>query len=263
MTLVQSVIVERSDGIVTLTLNRPERRNAIDAAMWVELDETFRAVASNSGDRVLVVTGAGGAFCSGADLGDAGSIAGQVGEPYLLQMRRVADVILALHRMAKPTIAKVTGAAVGAGLSLALGCDLIVSSDDARFSTIFSGRGLSVDGGASWLLPRLVGLHRAKELAFFPDMLSAAQASELGLVNRVLPAAEVDAFVDDWARRLSAGPALALSMTKTMLNHSFAVSMDQALEDEARSQAVNFATEDVAEALAAFSEKRPPVFRGR
>ena len=134
--------------------------------------------------------------------------------------------------------------AAGAGLNMALGCDLIVASDDARFSEIFAKRGLSLDFGGSWLLPRLIGLHKAKELAFFAEIISAKEAQEIGLVNRVVPAGELDAVVDDWARRLAAGPPLALSMTKTMLNNAFAVSMDQALEDEGRCQTVNFGTAD-------------------
>ena len=130
-------------------------------------------------------------------------------------MRALADLALRLHRLPKPTIAKVGGVAAGAGMSMALGCDLVVASESARFSQIFAKRGLSVDFGASWLLPRLIGLHKAKELAFFADILSAAEAEAFGLVNRVVPDDELDAFVDDWARRLADGPTLALSMTKT------------------------------------------------
>jgi len=172
-------------------------------------------------------------------------------------------VALRLHRLAKPTIAKVGGVAAGAGLNLALGCDLIVASDDARFSEIFARRGLSIDFGGSWLLPRLVGLHKAKELAFFADVISAKEAEEIGIVNRVVPAGDLDAVVDDWALRLAAGPPIALSMTKTMLNNAFAVSMDQALEDEGRCQTVNFGTADTAEAMAAFLQKREPRFTGK
>jgi 2-(1,2-epoxy-1,2-dihydrophenyl)acetyl-CoA isomerase len=146
---------------------------------------------------------------------------------------------------------------------MALACDLIVASEDARFSEIFARRGLSLDFGGSWLLPRLVGLHKAKELALLADMISAKEASEIGIVNRVVPATELETFVGDWARRLAAGPPLALSMTKSMLNNSFAASFDQAIEDEARCQTVNFRTADSAEALRAFSEKREPRFEGR
>ena len=178
-------------------------------------------------------------------------------------MRHVADVAIRLHRLTIPTIAKVGGVAAGAGLNLALGCDLIVASDDARFSEIFARRGLSIDFGGSWLLPRLIGLHKAKELAFFADIISAKEAEAIGIVNRVVPAGDLDAFVDDWAAKLAAGPPLALSLTKTMLNNAFAVSMDQALEDEGRSQTVNFSTADTMEAMRAFIEKREPKFEGR
>lgn len=244
---------------MTVTLNRPDKRNAANAAMWAELLATFREVGSRAQDRVVVLTGAGGAFCSGADLTDR-----EAPEQHpLARMRHIADVALALHRLPQPTLAKVTGVAAGAGANLALGCDLVLASREARFSEIFSRRGLSVDFGASWLLPRLVGLHRAKELAFLADIISAEEAAGMGLVNRVVPAAELDDLVDSWARRLAAGPPLALSMTKTLLNNSGAVSLDQALEDEARCQAVNFATSDTAEAMAAFIEKRDPRFQGR
>jgi enoyl-CoA hydratase/carnithine racemase len=256
---VETLLVDRREGVVTVTLNRPERKNAINATMWDELLALFLEVRDRTDDRVLVVTGAGGAFCSGADLSDATG-----GDTHqLVRMRHVADVALALHRLPKPTIAKVGGVAAGAGCNLALGCDLIVASDDARFSEIFHRRGLSIDFGGSWILPRLIGLHRAKELAFFADIVSAAEAERLGIVNRVVPAAELDALVDDWAARLAAGPPLALSMTKTMLNNSFATSLEQALEDEGRCQSVNTSTADTAEALAAFLAKREPRFAGR
>ena len=254
----ETLIVERDGGVVTVTLNRPEKKNAANGQMWDELRTVFAEIGDRDDDRVLVVTGAGGAFCSGADLSDPKAMS----RSGLTRMRHIGDTALALHRLAKPTIAKVNGVAAGAGANLAFGCDLIVASDSARFSEIFARRGLSVDFGGTWLLPRLVGMHRAKELAFFADVIDAAEADRLGLVNRVVPAASLDAFVDDWARRLAAGPPQALSMTKTMLNNSFMVSMDQALEDEARSQSVNFGTKDFTEAISAFLEKRDPTFGG-
>lgn len=255
-----TILVERSEGIVTVTLNRPAKKNAATPQMWDELREIFDEVARRPDDRVMVITGAGGEFCSGADLGalsQAPSVHALVG------MRRLADAALALHRMPQPTIAKVPGVAAGAGCNLALGCDLIVASEQARFSEIFSRRGLSLDFGGSWLLPRLVGLHKAKELALLAGIVSAREAAELGLVNRVVPADQLDAFVTQWARRLAEGPPLALSMTKSMLNASASLSMAEALEAEAHSQAVNFSTADTAEAMAAFMERREPVFRGR
>jgi 2-(1,2-epoxy-1,2-dihydrophenyl)acetyl-CoA isomerase len=256
---VETIQVARSEGVVTVTLDRPAKKNAVNDVMWRELLAAFTEVADSSDDRVLVITGAGDAFCSGADLSNAGA----TDRHQLDVMRGIGDVALRLHRLAKPAIAKINGVAAGAGLNLALGCDLIVASDEARFSEIFARRGLSIDFGGSWLLPRLIGLHKAKELAFFAEVISAKEAQEFGLVNRVVPAGELDAVVDDWARRLAAGPPLALSMTKTMLNNAFAVSMDQALEDEGRCQTVNFGTADTAEAMAAFLQKREPRFSGK
>ena len=255
----ETLLIERNDGVVTVTLNRPERKNAVNTTMWRELQSTFEQVRENVDDRVLVITGAGGAFCSGADLADPDSLS----EQGLTRMRIIGDVALTLHRLPKPTIAKVGGVAAGAGCNMALGCDLIVASDEARFCEIFSRRGMSLDFGGSWLLPRLVGLHKAKELALLADIISAEEAMDIGLVNRLVPAAELDAAVDELAARLAAGPPIALSMTKLMLNNSFSLTMEQALEDEARVQNVNFGTADLVEAVTAFLEKRDPTFQGR
>ncbi|HXX89879.1 MAG TPA: enoyl-CoA hydratase [Acidimicrobiales bacterium] len=258
-----TILVESDGGVVTVTLNRPERKNAGNGLMWQELRALFDQVAHDPGARVLVVTGAGGAFCSGADIADPKGVSGNPSDPHLVRMQFFGEVMLALHDLPKPTIAKVRGIAAGAGMSLALGCDLVVASDTARFSEIFAKRGLSVDGGSSWLLPRLVGLHRAKEIAYFADILSADEAAAFGLVNRVVPDDDLDEFVEGWARRLAAGPPLALRMTKRLLNNGMLVTMAQALEDEARCQTVNFYSEDTAEAMRAFAEKRDPEFHGR
>jgi enoyl-CoA hydratase/carnithine racemase len=260
----ETLIIERTAGVVTVTMNRPERKNAANVAMLTELLETFLEVERNPADRVMILTGAGGAFCTGADLADpSGPTATDVSRSTLSSMRRLGDVALALHRITKPTIAKVDGYAVGAGCSLALGCDLIVCSETAKLSMIFSRRGLSLDNGASWLLPRLVGMARAKEIALFGGMWTGAEALEIGLVNRVLPVDELDAFVEDWASTLAAGPPLALSMTKTLLHASSQASMEQAVEHEAQCQSLNFSTSDTVEALTAFAQKREPVYTGR
>jgi 2-(1,2-epoxy-1,2-dihydrophenyl)acetyl-CoA isomerase len=258
-----TLIVDRSDGVVTVTMNRPERKNAANAKMLEELGTVFAQVEDDPADRAMILTGAGGAFCTGADLGDPNGPASDPTRSGLSRMRRLGNVALALHRISKPTIAKVEGFAVGAGCSLALGCDLIVCSETAKFSMIFSKRGLSLDNGASWLLPRLVGMAKAKEIALFGGMWTGPEALAMGLVNRVLPADELDAFVDDWAATLAAGPPLALSMTKTLLHASANATMEQAVEDEARCQALNFSTTDTQEAMAAFGEKRQPTFIGR
>jgi len=252
--------VTRADAIATVTINRPQRKNAVTGDMWAQLAETFRSLAADADVRCVVITGAGGEFCSGADLAAREGSGRPVHQ--LAAMRSVNDAALALHRMPQPTIAKVRGVAVGAGCNMALGCDLVVASENARFSEIFAKRGLSVDFGGTWLLPRRVGLHRAKELALFGDIISAADASEMGLVNRVLPDSELDAFVDGWARRLAAGPPIALALTKRMLNNAMNVTMEEALDDEGASQTVNFGTKDTIEAMLAFTEKREPKFKG-
>lgn len=251
--------VERAEsGVVTLTLNRPKLRNAVSEAMWDGLRAVFDEVARRDGDRVLVITGAGGAFCAGAQLGER-----MVEQHPLVAMRAVNAAALALHDLPKPTIAKVGGDAVGAGMNLALGCDLVVAGRSARFSQIFVRRGLSVDFGGTWLLPRLVGLHRAKQLALLGEIISAEEAERVGVVNRVVDDHELDGAVAAWADRLAAGPPLALELTKRMLQGSLSLSMDEALQFEAAAQSVNLGSSDTREGVLAFLQKRAPVFEGR
>lgn len=263
----QTLIVDRTDGIVTVTMNRPHRKNAANAAMWTELLHVFREIGSSSSDRVVVLTGADGDFCSGADVGgmDESSSASSANEPrphQLAAMRNITDICLALNRLPQPTIAKIRGVAVGAGMNMALSCDLLVADETARFSEIFARRGLSIDFGGSFLLPRRVGIHKAKELALLADIVGAEEAHDMGLLNRLVSAEELDGAVDDWARRLASGPPIALAMTKRLLNNSMNVTLEEALDDEGLSQTVNFGTADTAEAMRAFMEKRPPEFRG-
>lgn len=263
----ETLIVERSDGVVNVTMNRPERKNAANDVMWNELLATFREVAASPADRVMVLTGAGDAFCSGADVG---GMKDRDGAPdpdaprahSLDRMRHIGDVVTALHNIPQPTIAKVRGIAAGAGLNMALMCDLTVASDNARFSEIFARRGLTLDFGGSWILPRRVGIHRAKELALFADIVDAAEADRIGLVNRVVADAELDDFVADWAARLAAQAPIAISQSKRLLNASSTSSLAEALDAEGAAQSINFTTKDTAEAVSAFLEKRQPTFRG-
>lgn len=259
-TLETLLITAADDGVVTVTMNRPEKKNAANGVMWDELRATWTEIALDPTVRCVVMTGAGDAFCSGADLGGQG----RGPERHQLQaMNMIHMTIQAFHHIMVPVIAKVNGVAAGAGMNLALACDLLVASDQARFSEIFARRGLSVDFGGTWALPRLIGLHKAKELAFFADVISAADAERLGFVNRVVPHDELDTFVDDWASRLAAGPPLALAMTKRMLTHNATADFAAALEAESLAQTVNFGTADTREAVQAFLDKRPPVFHGR
>lgn len=257
----ETLLVERDNGVVTITLDRPKVKNAMNRRLWEELLETLAEVAVNPEDRAVVLTGAGGDFCSGADLSGGGPFAAAGHMSF--EMQWINQVPLALHRLPKPTIAKVRGVAAGAGANLALGCDLIVAGQGARFAEIFARRGLSIDFGGSWLLPRLIGLHRAKEVAFFGDVLSAAEADRLGLVNRVVADDELDDFVTGWARRLAAGAPVALAQTKRLLNEAVQRSLPEALDAEGASQQIAVGTSDAKEAVRAFLAKREPTFEGR
>ncbi|WP_110319298.1 enoyl-CoA hydratase/isomerase family protein [Mycolicibacterium moriokaense] len=245
------------DGVRTLTLNRADRKNAMNPQLWLELADALRAAARDRELRALVITGAGGAFCSGADISTAEDIHPKD------KLRRLTEVALALHELTVPTIAKVTGVAVGAGWNLALGCDFVVATPESRFCQIFSKRGLSVDLGGSWLLPKLVGLQQAKRLVLLAETIDAEEARSMGLVTWVRPADEIDAFVSDLAGRLAAGPAVARAQSKGLLNDGANATLREALANEARAQPGNFATADSTEAYAAFAEKREPVFTGR
>jgi enoyl-CoA hydratase/carnithine racemase len=269
-----NVRVERDQHVATVTIDRPEKKNACTGTMWVALGVAFRELAY-SGARVIVLTGDGGNFCAGADLvGDDSASAAEVagyadpagdGPPTnnIYAMRVLADVVLAVHDCPVPVVAKVEGVCVGAGLGLALSADMIWCSETARFSAIFAKRGLSLDFGTSWLLRERIGLHKAKELAFTGKMLSGLEASALGLVNAVVPPAELDAAVEEIAGTIAAGPPIALSMTKRQLDNTAIGSLAQALEVEALAQTVNAGTADLREALIAFMEKRPPNFTAR
>ncbi|MFG1811942.1 enoyl-CoA hydratase/isomerase family protein [Streptomyces sp. NPDC049040] len=269
MTDRRALLESRDGGVLTLTLNRPDRRNALNSEVWAAFGAALTTAADDPGVRALVLTGAGGAFCAGLDLNGAGpgghpldvSGAGPGGHP-LDEMRRAGELALRLHDLPIPVVAKVTGVAVGAGWNLALGCDLVVATPESRFSQIFVHRGVSVDFGGSWLLPKLVGLQQAKRLVLLGEMIDAAEAHRLGLVTWVVPAAEIDAFVSDLGRRLAAGPPIATAQSKALLNEGADRTLRDALAGEARAQSVNFATADSREGITAFLDRRDPVFTG-
>ncbi|PHV67109.1 enoyl-CoA hydratase/isomerase family protein [Williamsia muralis] len=252
------LLVERDGGTVTVTFNRPHTRNGLRNQEWLALTKTLGEVNRSSRDRVVVLTGAGGNFCSGAELGgpedDMFPLAG---------MQIVNDACMAIRRLNKPVIAAVSGYAVGAGFNLVLTSDLAVADTTAQFSQIFIKRGMSPDFGGSWHLPQALSLHKAKELAFFGDKISATEARDLGLINHVVASDELISFCSDWASRLTALPPIALARTKHLLNTSLEGSFGAALDQEAVAQEHNFTTFDTHEAISAFLDKRPPRYLGR
>ncbi|WP_327098731.1 enoyl-CoA hydratase-related protein [Nocardia vinacea] len=254
------LLTEQVGAVLTLTLNRPHRKNALTRELWAELRAEFRRVAHGRDVRAVVLTGADGTFCSGADISDTAGM-DEFPDPSR-ELRVINEVVQQLHDLPVPTVAKVRGVAAGAGWNLALGCDLVVATPDARFCQIFSRRALSLDCGGSWLLPKLVGLQQAKRLALLADMIGAEEAHALGLVTWIQPDEAVDKFVDELAVRLAAGPPLALTQTKALLNDGTDRTMREALANEARAQTINLSGADVIEAFAAFAEKREPVFTG-
>lgn len=275
----ETLRLETSNAIARIELHRPEKRNAIDALMASELADALDELEGDSTVRVVSIRGAGGNFCSGGDLAPGGKDSADAqgharerarqrpGSPTAITldiMNRVyGRTIRTLHRFPKPVVAIVEGVAAGAGANLALACDLVYASTTARFCEIFARRGIALDCGGSWLLPRLIGLQKAKELAFFADWISAERAREIGLVNDVYPESELANAVDEKLAMLAARPPIALAQIKQSMHRAMSVSMDQALEIEALAQAACTATEDCAEGMRAFMEKREPVFEGR
>jgi 2-(1,2-epoxy-1,2-dihydrophenyl)acetyl-CoA isomerase len=244
-----------------ITLNRPETRNALTT----QVNDAVRAAveaAPAAGARVVVLTGAGGAFSSGLDL----RVAAEEGmDPERIESRmrtHFHGLIRAIRACPLPTLAVVDGPAAGFGCDLALACDLRLVSDRARFGEIFVKRGLMPDGGSTWMLPRLIGLGRALELMLTGDLVDAAEAHRIGLVNRVFPVAQLESLAWEFARTLAAGPPLVHRAVKAAVEAASHGSLDEALEGEVRGQLTLLASADFQEGMAAFLEKRPPAFKG-
>ena len=254
----QTLIVEKDDGVVTVTLNRPQARNALDLVMRRELLEALDDIEADPSARTVILTGAGGHFCAGGDVKSMqpGSAAAD-GRARVTALNRL---VMRLVEFPRPVIAMVDGFAVGAGCNLALCCDLVIASDRARFGEVFAKIGLVPDGGGSWLLPRVVGLARAKELIFTADIIEAAEAARIGLVNRVVPAADLAGVTRALAERIAQGPPKVLAMAKHMVNRAASTDLASALDVEAFSQAIAITGEEHREGLAAFFEKRPAKF---
>ncbi|MGB5431528.1 MAG: enoyl-CoA hydratase-related protein [Acidimicrobiia bacterium] len=255
------VAVEDRGSIRWVTMSSPESKNAVPRTGWADLADALDAF-EESEERALVLTGAGGDFCAGADLGAdfSGFGTAAANAEYMRLPNRAA---LALHRVSKPTVAAVDGVAVGAGMNLALGCDVVIASSRARFAEIFVKRGLTLDCGGTWLLPRLVGLARARDLALTGRIVEADEALAIGLVTRVVDSDRLEAEVTEVAEELAAGPPLAQRFIKVALDRSASMTFEQALSFEEQAQATLLGSEDLSEGAAAFFQKRPPEFEGR
>ncbi|MGW3735380.1 enoyl-CoA hydratase/isomerase family protein [Streptomyces sp. NPDC005148] len=258
-----SVLHATDNGVSWITLNRPEAMNAVT---WDQRERLIALLARASADpavRAVVLTATGRGFCAGADLRGAPStgdrIPGDVARTIRLGAQRLIAAVLDCE---KPVIAAVNGTAAGIGAHLAFACDLVLAADSAKFIEVFVRRGLVPDGGGAYLLPRLIGPQRTKELMFFGDALPAAEAERLGLVNRVVPAEELTATARAWSQRLADGPTRALALTKQLVNASLDADRAIAFAAEAMAQEINMTTRDAVEGVASFGERRAPKYRG-
>jgi 2-(1,2-epoxy-1,2-dihydrophenyl)acetyl-CoA isomerase len=257
-------------GVAWITLDRPEVGNAITPDQRDRVIDLLAAASADIGTRAVVLTATGKAFCTGADLrASRPATARPEGAPD----RAVGDISRTIRDGAQrlvaavldcevPVIAAVNGTAAGIGAHLALACDLVIAADTASFIEVFVRRGIVPDGGGAYLLPRLIGPHRTKELMFFGDKVPAADAERLGLVNRVVPADELEAAAAEWAARLAAGPTRALALTKWLVNRSLESDRAGAFADEAVAQELTMHTADAQEGIAAFVERRDPTYQG-
>lgn len=251
-----------ADGVATITLNRPERLNALTFEVYRELTDTFAALRSENDVRTVVITGAGRAFCSGGDVHDIiGELFSRNMEGLLEFTRMTCELIANIRALPKPVIASLNGTTAGAGACIALASDIRIASEDAKIAFLFVKVGLSgADMGAAYLLPRVVGLAKATELLYTGDFISAAEAERIGLYNRVVPGEQLIATTREFAERLARGPAFALAKTKEMLDREANLNLAAALECEAQAQAICMQHPDYREAYEAFVAKRAPKF---
>jgi 2-(1,2-epoxy-1,2-dihydrophenyl)acetyl-CoA isomerase len=259
-----TVLLDLTDGVATVTLNRPEAMNALDTATKALLLTTLRQVAEDPAVRCVVLTGTGRAFCVGQDLREhIGLLSNQDESLWSTVPEHYNPIIELLSGMNKPVIAAVNGVAAGAGASFAFAADLRIIVDTGGFNLAFAGIALSCDSGASWTLPRLIGTARSKELLMFPRTVPASEALELGMVNRVVSAEDLAAVVGDLAQELATGPTLAYGAIRRSVAFSAGHSLSESLAQEAEQMALTGASQDHAAAVAAFIAKEKPTFEGR
>ncbi|HMH45842.1 MAG TPA: enoyl-CoA hydratase family protein [Pyrinomonadaceae bacterium] len=259
----KSFLYEQRDGIATITLNRPERLNAITFEVYHELTDFFAQLRTEKDVRAVIITGAGRAFCSGGDVIDIiGELQGRDAEGLLEFTRLTCDLIRNMRALPKPIIASLNGTTAGAGACIALASDIRIAAEEAKIAFIFVKVGLAgTDMGATYLLPRMVGLAKATELLMTGDFVDANEAERIGLYNRVVPRDQLERVTREFAEKLANGPELGIAKTKEMLNRELHMSFESALEAEAVAQALCMQTPDFKEAHAAFIEKRPAKFK--
>ncbi|WP_439881024.1 enoyl-CoA hydratase-related protein [Pontibacter sp. MBLB2868] len=256
----ECLLYDVQDGVATITLNRPDVFNAFNDQQSYDLQDALKQVNRDENVRVVVLTGAGKAFCSGQDLKAIASASKRDLSESL--EKRYNPIIRAMRNLPKPIICKLNGVAAGAGCSLALACDMVVASTAASMIEVFVNVGLVLDSGSSYFLPRVVGSLKAFELSTLGSKVSADEALQLGMVNRVVAPEELDSTVADLAARYASGPTKAIGLMKKMLNKSFNSSLDEMLDYEAHCQKIAGNSEDYKEGVTAFNEKRKPQFKG-
>lgn len=262
----QSVLVSADDGVLTISLNRPSRRNSLDQASVIRLVRVFEDAATDESLRVIHLRGVGENFCAGADWvavnaagGPKPRAAGMVRRTPL-QPHRLIELIMEVQL---PVVATVRGWAAGLGCHIALAADFTIAADDARFWEPFADRGFTPDSGGTWLLPRLIGLARARQMLLLGEKIPGEVAAAWGLIHSAVPADELDAAAADVVQRLACGPTVALGLTKQLLNRGLELPLEQALANESFGLEVSSRTGDFREGLKAFTERRPPDFTGR
>ncbi len=260
----EDLIYKRDGAVEIITLNRPDLLNALTMKMVLELGSHLQDLQFDDEVRAVIITGAGDAFSSGADLTGTGQRE-DTHTPVGMRLTAsaYARMCQGIYSLEKPVIGAINGVAAGAGCNLAFSCDLLIASEKARFIQIFVKRGLVADAGGTYFLPRIIGLNRTKELMFSGEALEAERARELGIVTRVVPHHQLMEEAMELAQQLAQGPTRALGMIKNMLNHSFESDLLTALDREAALQGIAVSTADVMEGITAFLQKRKPEFKGK
>lgn len=260
------ILYSLDHGVARITLNKPEKLNALSWGSWAEIEHAITAADDDDDVKAVLITGAGRGFCAGTDL-TTGTRESDwpdrplAGRPGLMRSRYLGTA--QVYHCRKPTIAAVNGASVGAGFSLAMACDIRVASEAARFSAIFVKRAIVADTGCTWFLPRLVGVENALKLMYTGRIIDAAEALRIGLVSEVVPADELDARASELAHEIASGPSVAIELMKRLTQESMSRGLDEQIELEQFLQGCTHSTEDAAEGRQSFLEKREPVFKGR